>query len=75
MPEMPHSCHHQRQVGFLTIVDTVLIPDRTARLNESCNTSFMAELYTIIEGEKGIRCHNSTIQIKVELLCLFNSMA
>ncbi len=75
MFKMPHAGDDHGQVVFLAIIDGVLIPDGSSGLDESLDAFEMTHAYTVVKREKGITGQYSSLQVKVELFCLFQCMS
>ena len=67
MLEMAYSGQDHGHFRTITIIYGFLVPDRSARLYDSGNTSLICNLNTVREGEKGIGSHDSTLQIKSKI--------
>jgi hypothetical protein len=58
-----------------TVINRIIITDRTTWLYKGGNTGFMTQPHTVIEGEESITGHHRTMQVKIELLCFFKRLA
>ena len=59
---------------FVTILESQIVSYRTARLDNSLDTFLVRNFHTVWEREECITSHNSTIQVEVERLSLFNRL-
>src|SRR5689334_15936984 len=75
MFEMPHSGHYQCKFILLAVFNRIFVTDRTTRLNKSCDACLVSQFYAIAKWEKCIAGHNSSMQIKLELVCFFNRLS
>ena len=71
---MPHARHHHSQLMLLAVFYRIFITHWTAGLYKRSNAGCMAQLYTIVEGEKGIAGHYSACKIKLKLARFFQCM-
>src|SRR4051812_42755663 len=75
MPEMPDAGKHHGQSVFFTIINAVLITNRSAGLNKSGNAGIVSHFHAIVKWEEGIACHHSAVEIKIKLPCFFKGLA
>ena len=61
MFEVSHSSKNHRNIILVGRINRILIMDRSARLNDRGDASFVSSLNTISEREEGIRCHHAIL--------------
>ena len=58
--KMPHARENHRHPMFIRGFDDFCISDRSAGLNDGCNTDFGCGIEAIAEREEGVRSHDTT---------------
>src|SRR5450755_325776 len=74
VPKMTHPRNHHNKSFFLTKLDTVLIPDRTARLNKTRYAFGGCYAHAIVKGKECVRCQRGTLQTEFKLIGFLNGL-
>ncbi len=61
-------------IGFVAIIDAVLILDRSARMDDGGDAGLMCDLNTIRERKESFGGHDGTMQIKAKCFCLVDGL-
>ena len=74
MFKVAESCDNHCNTVCVAVVNRLLVADRTARVNNCCNTCLVCYLYTVGEGEECVACHYAALERETEVTGFFDSM-
>src|ERR1700744_4542616 len=67
MFKVPHPRNHHRQLVLHAIIDRVLVPDGSTRLDKRGDPGGMCYLHTVVKGEESIAGEHGALQVEIKL--------
>ena len=66
MLEVSDAGHHHSNSVFVAVVNSVVVANRAAGLNNGGNTCFVRNFYAVGKWEECVGSHNGAVEVKAE---------